>query len=46
MVGKLSGHPNQEAGVDASGSDEGFIIFDIHGKVLKHAWWGITKAQV
>lgn len=44
MVGNLSGDPNREARVYASGSDEGFIIFDIHGKILKHVRVGHNQS--
>jgi rhamnogalacturonan endolyase len=35
MVGNLSGDPAAEPRIYASGSDEGFIIFDLRGKMLK-----------
>jgi rhamnogalacturonan endolyase len=36
MMGNLSPDPKAEPRVYASGSDEGFMMFDIHGKILKH----------
>jgi rhamnogalacturonan endolyase len=36
MIGNLTGDPSAEPRVYASGSDEGFVMFDIHGNVLKH----------
>ena len=36
MVGNFRGDPKAEPRVYASGSDEGFIMFDLHGKILKH----------
>jgi hypothetical protein len=34
MVGNLSGDPKREPRVYASGSDEGFVIFDLRGTIL------------
>ena len=36
MMGNLSGDPKAEPRVYASGSDEGFILFDLRGNILKH----------
>lgn len=36
MMGNLSPDPKAEPRVYASGSDEGFMMFDIQGKILKH----------
>ncbi|HLJ18277.1 MAG TPA: hypothetical protein VKV15_27550 [Bryobacteraceae bacterium] len=36
MMGNLSADPKAEPRVYASCSDEGFMMFDIHGKILKH----------
>jgi rhamnogalacturonan endolyase len=36
MIGNLSGDPKAEPRMYASASDEGFIIFDIRGNILKH----------
>ena len=36
VMGNLSADPNAEPRVYASGSDEGFIMFDSRGKILKH----------
>ena len=40
VMGNLSGDPNAEPRVYASGSDEGFIIFDRRGNILKHVRLG------
>ncbi|HUK16634.1 MAG TPA: hypothetical protein VLW65_09470 [Bryobacteraceae bacterium] len=44
MVGNLSGDPKAEPRVYASGSDEGFIIFDIRGKILKQVRVGHNQS--
>ena len=36
MAGNLSADPNAAPRVYASGSDEGFMMFDLDGKMLKH----------
>jgi hypothetical protein len=36
MMGNLSGDPRAEPRVYASGSDEGFLLFDRSGRMLKH----------
>jgi hypothetical protein len=36
MAGNLSGDPKAAPRVYASGSDEGFLMFDLDGKMLKH----------
>ncbi len=36
MMGNLSGDPNAAPRIYASGSDEGFIVMDRYGKILKH----------
>jgi hypothetical protein len=44
MMGNLSPDPNAEPRVYASGSDEGFIMFDIHGHILKHVRVGHNQS--
>jgi rhamnogalacturonan endolyase len=44
MVGNLSGDPKAEPRVYASGSDEGFIMFDIRGKILKQVRVGHNQS--
>ncbi|MGP8247788.1 MAG: hypothetical protein ACLQVN_25155, partial [Bryobacteraceae bacterium] len=44
MVGNLSGDPAAEPKVYASGSDEGFILFDLHGKILKQVRVGHNQS--
>lgn len=44
MIGNLSGDPNAEPRVYASGSDEGFIMFDFRGKLLKHVRVGHNQS--
>lgn len=44
MVGNLSGDPKAEPRVYASGSDEGFIMFDLHGKLLKQVRVGHNQS--
>jgi hypothetical protein len=36
VIANLSGDPKAEPRVYSSGSDEGFIIFDLQGRILKH----------
>jgi len=44
MAGNLSGNPNAEPRVYASGSDEGFIIFDMRGRILRHVRVGHNQS--
>ena len=44
MAGNLSADPKAEPRVYASGSDEGFIVFDIHGKILKQVRVGHNQS--
>lgn len=44
MMGNLSPDPKAEPRVYASCSDEGFMMFDIHGKVLKHVRVGHNQS--
>lgn len=44
MVGNLSGDPNAEPRVYASGSDEGFLIFSLDGKILKQVRVGHNQS--
>ena len=44
MVGNLSGDPQAEPRVYASGSDEGFIVFDLRGNILKHVRVGHNQS--
>ena len=44
MMGNLSGDPKAEPRVYASGSDEGFILFDIRGNILKHVRVGHNQS--
>jgi hypothetical protein len=44
MVGNLSGDTKAEARVYLSGSDEGFVMFDIRGNILKHVRAGHTQS--
>ena len=44
MVGNLSGDPKAAPRVYASGSDEGFIMFDIGGKILKQVRVGHNQS--
>ncbi|MCZ2152358.1 MAG: hypothetical protein LC114_00415 [Bryobacterales bacterium] len=44
MVGNLTGDPNAEPRIYASGSDEGFIMFDRSGKLLKHVRVGHNQS--
>jgi hypothetical protein len=43
-VANLSGDPKAEPRVYASGSDEGFIVYDIHGKLVKHVLVGHNQS--
>ena len=36
VIGNFTGKPNAEPRVYACGSDEGFLMFDIRGNILKH----------
>jgi rhamnogalacturonan endolyase len=45
-MANLSGDPHAEPRVYASGSDEGFIMFDQNGKVLKHVRVGHNQSPV
>jgi len=42
-VGNFSGDPKGETRVYAVGSDEGFLMFDLKGKILKHHRVGHTQ---
>ena len=44
MIGNLSGDPKAPPRVYASGSDEGFIMFDLDGKILKHVRVGHNQS--
>lgn len=44
MVGNLSGDAKAAPRVYASGSDEGFVMFDIRGNILKHVRAGHTQS--
>jgi hypothetical protein len=44
MMGNLSPDPKAEPRVYASGSDEGFIMYDIHGKLLKRVRVGHNQS--
>ena len=44
MAGNLSADPAAEPRVYASGSDEGFILFDLRGKILKHVRVGHNQS--
>jgi len=44
MMGNLSGDPHAEPRVYASGSDEGFILFDRQGNILKHVRVGHNQS--
>jgi hypothetical protein len=44
MIGNLSGDPKAEPRVYASGSDEGFLIFDMEGRILKHVRVGHNQS--
>ena len=43
-MGNFSGNPQAEPRVFASGSDEGFILFDIRGNILKRARVGHNQS--
>jgi hypothetical protein len=44
MMGNLSGDPKAQPRMYASGSDEGFIVFDMDGKILKHVRVGHNQS--
>jgi hypothetical protein len=44
MAGNLSGDPKAQPRVYASGSDEGFLMFDLDGKILKHVRVGHNQS--
>ena len=44
MVANLSPDPKAEPRVYASGSDEGFLMFDLRGKILKHVRVGHNQS--
>ena len=44
MVGNLSGDPHAAPRVYASGSDEGFILFDLQGKIVKQVRVGHNQS--
>jgi rhamnogalacturonan endolyase len=44
MVGNLSGDPKAEPRMYASGSDEGFLMFDLDGKLLKQVRVGHNQS--
>ncbi|MCL4782604.1 MAG: hypothetical protein KJZ70_06175 [Bryobacterales bacterium] len=44
MMGNLSGDPNAEPRIYSSGSDEGFLMFDRSGKLLKHVRVGHNQS--
>jgi rhamnogalacturonan endolyase len=44
MAGNLSGNPAAEPRLYASGSDEGFVMFDLRGNILKHLRAGHTQS--
>jgi hypothetical protein len=44
MMGNLSPDPKSEARVYGSGSDEGFLMFDLNGKILKHVRVGHNQS--
>jgi hypothetical protein len=44
MVGNLSADPKAEPRVYASGSDEGFVMFDLHGNILKQVRVGHNQS--
>lgn len=44
MIGNLTGDPNAEPRLYASGSDEGFLIFDLRGKLLKQVRVGHNQS--
>lgn len=46
MMGNLSGDPAAEPRIYASGSDEGFLMFDREGNVLKHLRVGHNQSPV
>ena len=44
MVGNLTGDPKAEPRVYASGSDEGFLLFDLRGNILKQVRVGHNQS--
>ena len=44
MIANLAPDPNAELRVYASGSDEGFLMFDLRGKLLKHVRVGHNQS--
>jgi hypothetical protein len=46
MIGNLSGDPNAPPRMYASGSDEGFLLIDREGKILKHVRLGHNQSPV
>jgi rhamnogalacturonan endolyase len=44
MIGNLSGDPKAEPRMYASGSDEGFLMFDLDGKLLKQVRVGHNQS--
>jgi hypothetical protein len=46
MIGNLSPDPKAEPRVYAAGSDEGFLLFDIRGALLKHVRIGHGQSPV
>ncbi len=44
MAGNLSGDPKAAPRLYASGSDEGFVMFDLRGNILKHVRAGHTQS--
>ena len=44
MIANLAPDPNAEPRVYASGSDEGFLMFDLRGKLLKHVRVGHNQS--
>jgi rhamnogalacturonan endolyase len=44
MIGNLSGDPKAQPRMYASGSDEGFILFDLDGKILKQVRVGHNQS--
>ena len=44
MAGNLTGDPAAEPRIYASGSDEGFLMFDLHGRILKQVRVGHNQS--
>jgi len=44
MMGNLSGDPKAEPRVYPAASDEGFLMFDLHGKILKRVRVGHNQS--